>query len=156
MARKVKYRPPNDPEPGLDISSLIDVSFLLLIYFLVTTTLAKKEVDVGLTLPSSIESQGPPPELRPLSIALEEDGTVIANPEQSAEDLGKANEQFRNMVLYERLREYKETADRAGQIARVMLRASNGADHQKLVTVFNEIAGAGISDVTLDGFLGEE
>ncbi|QQL43946.1 biopolymer transporter ExbD [Sulfuriroseicoccus oceanibius] len=38
-------------EPGLDISSLIDVSFLLLIYFLVTTTLKPKEVDLGFRLP---------------------------------------------------------------------------------------------------------
>jgi len=155
MARKVKYRPANDPEPGLDISSLIDVSFLLLIYFLVTTTLKPKEVDVGIRLPSAI-SGGTPPELPPLSLALEEDGTVIAHPDQSAESLGRMDDKFRNLKLFQRLNDYKETADRAGQTARIMLRASNAAENQKLITVFNEISAVGIEDVTLDGFLGEE
>lgn len=155
MSRKKKYRTEPAPEPGLDISSLIDVSFLLLIYFLVTTTLKKKEVDVGMRLPSSIQSEGPPPELPPLVLSLEEDGSVIANPNQSPVDLGKpVNNQL--PLLEERLREYKDAADRAGQIARITLKASNNVEHQKLVTVFNEIADVGISDVTLDGFMGEE
>ncbi|MEO0448487.1 MAG: biopolymer transporter ExbD, partial [Verrucomicrobiota bacterium] len=33
-------------EPELDMSPLIDVGFLLLIYFLVATTLAKEEADL--------------------------------------------------------------------------------------------------------------
>lgn len=155
MARKTKYRAEPDPEPGLDISSLIDVSFLLLIYFLVTTTLKKKEVDVGMRLPSSIQSSGPPPELPPLTLSLEEDGTVIANPNQSPTDLGKPVNN-RLPLLKERLQEYKSAADRAKQTARITLKASNNVEHQKLVTVFNEIADVGISDVTLDGFMGED
>lgn len=155
MSRKKKYTAEPDPEPGLDISSLIDVSFLLLIYFLVTTTLKKKEVDVGLRLPSSLAITSPPPELPPLVLSLEDDGSVIANPNQSPTDLGKPVNN-RLPLLKERLQEYKAAADRAKQVARITLRASNKVEHQKLVTVFNEIADVGISDVTLDGFMGEE
>ncbi len=40
-----------EQEPGLDLSSLIDVSFLLLIYFLVTMTLRVPDADLAMTLP---------------------------------------------------------------------------------------------------------
>ncbi len=44
-------RPPLD-EPRIDISSLVDVVFLLLIFFVVTTTFAERSV-VEVTLPSA-------------------------------------------------------------------------------------------------------
>lgn len=39
MARHKKLEPIEDEDPKLDISSLIDVCFLLLIYFIVATSL---------------------------------------------------------------------------------------------------------------------
>ncbi|MEM0970053.1 MAG: biopolymer transporter ExbD, partial [Verrucomicrobiota bacterium] len=41
----------DQPAPEADISPMIDVAFLLLIYFLVSTTLQKQEADLSLTLP---------------------------------------------------------------------------------------------------------
>jgi biopolymer transport protein ExbD len=41
-----------EDEPGIDISSLIDVCFLLLIYFIVTSTIAEPESDLILQLPT--------------------------------------------------------------------------------------------------------
>jgi biopolymer transport protein ExbD len=41
MARHKKYQADEEANPALDISSLIDVCFLLLIYFLVATTILK-------------------------------------------------------------------------------------------------------------------
>ena len=38
MARHRKYEAAEEADPQLDISSLIDVCFLLLIYFIVTST----------------------------------------------------------------------------------------------------------------------
>ena len=51
MARHKKIQAPEEDEPGLDISSLIDVCFLLLIYFLVTTQIIKKEQELSTALP---------------------------------------------------------------------------------------------------------
>jgi hypothetical protein len=54
------FTPPHGPppkirsrrrcQPALDISSLIDVCFLLLIYFLVTSTITPRETDLGMAL----------------------------------------------------------------------------------------------------------
>ena len=58
MARRVHSQTRgSDEDPELDISSLIDVSFLLLIYFIVTSTLQKRETDLGITLPSTVPTE---------------------------------------------------------------------------------------------------
>ena len=51
MARHKRQQLEPEEEPALDISSLIDVCFLLLIYFLVTSTIKPRESDLGLQLP---------------------------------------------------------------------------------------------------------
>lgn len=52
MARK-----PDSPnqDPMLDISPMIDLSFLLLVYFLATSTLEPVESDLGMTMPGDKE-----------------------------------------------------------------------------------------------------
>ncbi len=49
----------NDDEPALDISSLIDVCFLLLIYFIVTSTMQPREQDLPMTLPTINATNAP-------------------------------------------------------------------------------------------------
>ena len=82
-----------DASLKLDMSSLIDVVFLLLIYFLVTASLIKKEADIGFMLPADV----PPTEMREIPvevlIQIAEDGTVevegmrFAFEDHSLEDL---------------------------------------------------------------------
>ena len=43
-----------EPKEGLQIAPLIDVVFLLLIYFMVTATLRKSEADIGISLPGTV------------------------------------------------------------------------------------------------------
>ena len=53
MARHKRRAKEAASEPELDISSLIDVCFLLLIYFLVTSTITPREQDLGMSLPAA-------------------------------------------------------------------------------------------------------
>ena len=86
MSRRKKMEGPEDDEPGLDISSLIDVCFLLLIYFLVTTTIVKKEQDIDMTLPSVAPSDTPP-DIRPFFIKLEANGFISIRSDGTPEQL---------------------------------------------------------------------
>ena len=52
MATKKRFQSDQIEEPALDMSSLIDVSFLLLIYFLVTSTLEPRESDLSMEMPT--------------------------------------------------------------------------------------------------------
>ena len=81
MARRKKYEMEPEEEPTLDISSLIDVSFLLLIYFLITSTLQKKEADLGLTLPTQIPNDNPDP-IDPVAIKITVDGAIHYDNEE--------------------------------------------------------------------------
>ena len=53
MARHKKYFHENTADPELDISSLIDVCFLLLIYFIVTSSVTIRESDLAMSLPAA-------------------------------------------------------------------------------------------------------
>lgn len=48
----MKLRPDNDAKLGIQVSPLIDIIFLLLIYFMITATLIQKEKGVAFSLPA--------------------------------------------------------------------------------------------------------
>lgn len=146
-----RYQREEEPEPGLDISSLIDVSFLLITFFLVTSTLSPREVDIGISLPSDL-AVSEPSEQRPLTIKLNSDGSVVAEPATNPQSLGKANPDFEFPELKSRLTTYKEAASQLRQEPFIVLQADDEADQQMLMNVFNAIYDVGIRSVTLSGF----
>jgi len=151
MARRKKYITEKEREPLLDISSLIDVSFLLLIYFLVTSTLEPREVDIGMSLPADAPPVEPV-EQRPLMLQLNTDGGVIEDPDGSPTNLVSAGDEYPFTELSNRLADYKVSQEQVGNEPFIVLRADDNAEHQKLMNVLNAIAGVGIDTVTLTGF----
>ena len=75
MARKRKYRPEADKDPELDISSLVDVAFLLLIYFLVTSTLRPDAPDLSIVLPTQVPTENPD-KVDPVVIVIGPNGNI--------------------------------------------------------------------------------
>ncbi|MGC6567524.1 MAG: biopolymer transporter ExbD [Akkermansiaceae bacterium] len=59
MRRKRCPLPPED-SPKPDVSSLVDVSFLLLLFFLVTATIEKKEQELTTVIPATAGTPVPP------------------------------------------------------------------------------------------------
>lgn len=135
-------------EPAVDISSLIDVSFLLLIYFLVTATLSKKEVDLGFQIPPPV---GEPIEnLSPMHVSLLASGEVTVGSAQRAENLGKAMPDGAHPLLAAVLVDYKKAAARAGSVALVRLQADDASSHQQFAHVVNALQLAGIDELVID------
>jgi biopolymer transport protein ExbD len=62
-----------EDEPTVDISSLIDVCFLLLIYFIVTSTIAQQESDLILKLPVP---EGEPAIVDAVMYSIDADGQI--------------------------------------------------------------------------------
>lgn len=60
----------------IETSSLIDVCFLLLIYFLVTTAIAEPESDIIIQLPSCCPSRGSLVQVEPMLFHIAENGTI--------------------------------------------------------------------------------
>ncbi len=147
MGRRRKSANPrhSTAEPAMDVSPLIDVGFLLLIYFLVTTTLLKQEADLGLALPgvSSIESD--PVEVDQMLIEIAGDGAVYVNDELMDSDPGDR----RLPNLTERLQRYAQSAQIAGSDAMVVIECADSAENQRFIDVLNSCAHTGLKNVSL-------
>ena len=152
--RRAKYVPVEDKDPELDISSLIDVSFLLLIYFLVTSTLRKDETDLSIVLPTQMPTENPDP-IDPVAIKVEQDGSVtydgapVAGPSNGAKP-------DKLPALRERLKEYKELAESTGSKPMVIVAADDNGKHQRFIDVVNALASVKINNITMTGFRDEE
>ncbi len=86
----MRLDPGGDTEDGgLNLTPLIDVVFLLLIFFLTATTFQRDEVEMDLELPQS-ESGEPAGESQVIVINVAEDGRVLVDGrEVSFEALGQ-------------------------------------------------------------------
>ncbi|MEO0444940.1 MAG: biopolymer transporter ExbD [Verrucomicrobiota bacterium] len=148
MARKT-FRPPEEGDPGLDMSSMIDISFLLLIYFIATSSLQPKEADLGMTLPTSDSSSSSAIEIDTMNIKLDGVGIVYVNDEPLDQDANSRS----LPLLKDRLKQYKTVADLSGNKEPVViLEANDGSNGQRFVDVLNVLADVGLKNVTLSGF----
>ncbi|MGY8640067.1 MAG: ExbD/TolR family protein [Verrucomicrobiales bacterium] len=151
MAKR-RYKPVED-EPKLDMSSMIDVSFLLLIYFLVTMTLDPKEADLGFTLPTSQSNSTVEVKLDQNTIEVNAQGHILMNEETLDTDV----ESRQLPLLEDRLKGMVEMSRSVGQDPLVIISADDGAKGQRFVDVLNTLGmkGIEISNVTLTGFTEE-
>lgn len=147
MARKKRSDNLEEDEPGLDISSLIDVCFLLLIYFLVTTTIQPREQDLQMTLPAAAPSETPPA-LAPMFIKVDKSGLIYINTGPAQEALDSDVNNHKLPQLKERLDAYAAAAKAGGNQPIVQIWADAEAMQQRVVDVLNCLASAEVQSVT--------
>ncbi len=135
----------DEQEPELDISPLIDVAFLLLIYFLVTTTLQKSEADLSLTLPGVEKSDSKEVKIDQMLVQISEDGSVIVNDEVADSD---PNDRILPN-LTDRLSRYSASAQIANTETQVIIDCDPEAVGQRFIDVLNVCAKANIKNVSL-------
>jgi biopolymer transport protein ExbD len=147
MARHKRYHEPEESNPKLDISSLIDICFLLLIYFLVTSTIVPRESDLGMSLPSASPSTEVPP-IEPMFIRIESNGAIYTGV-GAGQQMMDTDESSRDVpLLSASLLSYSQAARAASSTPLVQIYADGSATQQRIVDVLNALAGAGISSVT--------
>jgi biopolymer transport protein ExbD len=147
MARHKKAETPPIDEPALDISSLIDCTFLLLIYFLVTTTIQKREQDLDMKLPAQQQTQEQPP-IEPKFIKIDQNGAVYvgAGPAQQLMDTDTSVREL--PMLRQDLEIYSSAAKAADSQPLVQIYVEGDAQQQRVIDVLNALAGAKINQVT--------
>ena len=134
-----------EEEPELDISPLIDVAFLLLIYFLVTTTLQKSEADLSLVLPGVEQEDQREVKIDQMLVKVDQTGVVYVNEEVADTDPGDRN--LRNLT--ERLSRYSASAEVANTETQVIIDCDPEAVGQRFIDVLNVCAKANIKNVSL-------
>jgi len=145
MARRKNSNPFPPEDPEMNISPLIDVAFLLLIYFIVTTTLTKQEADIGLVLPGIAAETSEPVKTDQMLIKVEAEGSVFVNNELVDSD--PADRTLPNLT--DRLQRYAAAAKNAGAEAMVVVDCSDDAPEQRFIDVLNACAANGLGNISL-------
>ncbi len=109
-------------QPALQLAPMIDVVFLLLIFFLVTWSYARFENELDISVPKADESQDPRRRFGEQIINVTKDGTVIVN----SVEMGDAE-------LLDALNAVAEI--RPDQS--IILRGDASADYEHIVRVLN-------------------
>jgi biopolymer transport protein ExbD len=128
---------------GLQIAPLIDVVFLLLIYFMVVSTLKRSEADLQMTLPSAV------PQAQAFEMPDEQvievlpGGQIILN-EKIYNDPNKAD----LADLEHTLLRFREFSAVMGVPAMITIAADGNSRHERVIDVLNACAGAGIKSIT--------
>ncbi len=131
-------------EEGFSLDSMLDIVFLLLIYFMVTAAFVKEEADISMSLPSRVEQEAPldMPEEQVVDILA--DGTVLLNG-QPFDSPNSAD----MPQLTRTLGRFRRAADDAGVAAFIVVQPEDAARHQRIVDVLNACA---VADIELVSF----
>jgi len=127
----------------MQLGPMIDVVFLLLVFFMVTAKPIKPEGEVGIQLPGTVEQEEVVDLPNEIKILIQVNGQVVVN------ELPLDAPGSREMPALERLlRRFKESSDANKQESLVTIHAEDGALHQRTVDVLNVCAIAEIRGVT--------
>ncbi len=135
----------------MQMGPMIDMVFLLLVFFMVTAKPVKQESDISLGLPGTVsaeESVDLPDEQR---IRIEQDGRIVLNDMTIG---ALPDRELKELVAT--LKRFKEAADANKSEALVTLDADDGTDQQRIVDVLNACAKANITGVTFADTATEE
>jgi len=146
MARKPHPRRASDNGPDLDISSLIDVSFLLLIFFLVSSSLMKRETELPMGIGGEGERSIDPLVALDVSIAMDGRITVGGQELAGASEPGIPGEMAE---VREQFLEHRRRAELLDEQPLVSLQAAGEADTQRFIDVINALSYAGIQNIAL-------
>ena len=136
MARHKKLEMVEDEDPKLDISSLIDVCFLLLIYFIVATSLIQ-ERKLDMSMPGKSVSDTAS-QIEPALIRIIKDGTIYWGKDNSLMIDNDMNNH--NLATLVQQLETKPV---------VQLWVEGDVPHQRVIDVMNALTEAGITTVAL-------
>lgn len=142
----MKIRPPEDEEPELSISPLIDMTFLLLIYFICTCSLVTPEADLGIRLPGMVAQATSVDMPDEQMIEVKANGQVFLNDREF--DSATSQELPELVTL---LKRYKMASEAVKNQALVTIWADDSVPHQRVVDVMNACAAAKIRDVSFAG-----
>ena len=129
----------------MQMGPMIDMVFLLLVFFMVSAKPVKQEADISIGLPGSLAQDEAVDIPEEVLVQLDARGGVTVN-EQALEI----------PALRAMLARFKEAADANRTDALVSLSPDDAVPHQRLVDVLDACAAAGVSGVTfVDNSQGE-
>jgi biopolymer transport protein ExbD len=127
----------------MQMGPMIDMVFLLLVFFMVSAKPIKQESDINIGLPGTVaqeEALDIPDEQR---IQIQPNGQVLLNDQPM-----DAPQSAELPTLLGTLKRFKESADSNKTEALITIDADDAANHERIVQVLNACAQAKITGVT--------
>ena len=131
----MNFRRPRNDEAGINLTPLIDVVFLLLIFFMVSTTF-DRHADIQLQLPSA-DREAVVTERAWVDILIDAEGQYYVDGRELVNRRPETLERAVEQAL----------ADRPGDP--VLIRADANATHQSVVTALDVVGRLGVSAVSI-------
>lgn len=133
-----------DSQDRVDLTPMIDIVFLLLIYFMVTTQLLKQEADLGITLPAEVPLDQPPENLPDEHfIEVNPDGQVLLNGQPFDDPFS-----ITLPDLTGNLQRLKQSSELAGVDTLITVMPADEARHERVIAVLNACKSADIKMVS--------
>ena len=131
----MKFTDENNPSPKLNMTSLIDVVFLLLIFFMVTTTF-EKQAKLTIELPEATEEIKTQLSQK-IVISISQKGSIYIN-----------NNELLNSQ-YDSISTSIKAMIKGDEIPPVIIRADANAAHKHVVTVMDVLADLNFTSVSI-------
>lgn len=126
----------------LQIAPLIDVVFLLLIYFMVTASLVKKEADISFMLPAKVDQS------ESIDMPIEVSIEIIPGGDVVVEGMIFNHDDRELNTLILRLIEFREAADSSGSELIVNIMPDNESLHGRIIDVMSACAAANVKNTS--------
>lgn len=131
-----------DGDPGFQIAPMVDVVFVLLLFFMASAGSQVIERELNINLPSgrSVRSMeaGPPP--TPIIIDIMPDNSVMINSRVVDTPVSKELPELRAWLA--------DTIERFGDKDPVIIKPDLDARHERIMDVLNAAAAAGVQNLT--------
>ena len=138
--RRLKKKPQSKPQ--IPIAPLIDAVFLLLIYFMVTSSLEKQEADISFELPGTVEQDEPLELPDEQVIEIRENGQIVVN--EYSYDSPQSNQLIELQAMLTRLQK-SSLANKT--VTQVTIAPDAKTRHSRIIRVMDAVAAAGITGV---------
>lgn len=133
-----------DSTPEIPIAPMIDCVFLMLVYFMTTSSLDKSEADLGCPAGQAGIIADPLPAVDEQRLEIMEEGTVFWNGSRFAmDDPGDRQSLLQRLILF------RNTCLAAGSEPSLQIIPEPKARHQALVRLLDSITNSGIEAIHL-------
>lgn len=144
-----RFIPEEPPTGGFQIAPMIDVVFVIMLFFMVMAGAVKVENEYATTLPGTAEAPNSTEFFDEIIINISESGEVSLNDEPLATPENREMQRLRGTLL-----RLKQNADNAKTPALVTIVSDPNARYSRTVDVLDVLAQAKIETVTFT--VGEE
>lgn len=143
--KKRGRRAPDQIHLGFQIAPMIDVVFVIMLFFMVMAGAVQKELELNLKLPGIITADKPVDVIEETQVRVLDTGEILLNEEPiGVPEDGKLGELANTMLKLD------ETSKAAGSKVVVTIMADEFAPFQRVIDVLNALSVARIQNVTFE------